>query len=46
MKEGFGCYLLKRLSLGLLTLLIILFASYALMRLVPPPPESGKKLNG
>ena len=44
MKEGFGVYLLKRLSLGLLTLLIILFASYALMRLAPGDPTKSSML--
>ena len=38
MKPGFAGYLLKRLLLGLVTLLVILFASYALMRLAPGDP--------
>ena len=44
MKEGFGLYLLKRFSLGLLTLLVILFASYALMRLAPGDPTKSSML--
>jgi len=44
MKEGFGLYLLKRLFLGLVTLLVILFASYALMRLAPGDPTKSSML--
>ena len=44
MKEGFAAYLLKRLLLGLLTLLVILFASYALMRLAPGDPTRSTML--
>ena len=44
MKEGFSAYLLKRLLLGLLTLLVILFASYALMRLAPGDPTRSTML--
>lgn len=44
MKEGFGLYLLKRFFLGLLTLLVILFASYALMRLAPGDPTKSSML--
>ena len=44
MKEGFGLYLLKRLFLGLITLLVILFASYALMRLAPGDPTKSSML--
>ena len=44
MKEGFAAYLLKRLLLGLLTLLVILFASYALMRLAPGDPTKSSML--
>jgi len=44
MKEGFAAYLLKRLLLGMLTLLVILFASYALMRLAPGDPTKSSML--
>ena len=44
MKEGFAAYLLKRLLLGMLTLLVILFSSYALMRLAPGDPTRSSML--
>ena len=44
MKEGFFKYLLKRCLLGLMTLFIILFASYVLMRLAPGDPTKSSML--
>lgn len=44
MKEGFAAYLLKRILLGMMTLLVILFASYALMRLAPGDPTRSSML--
>jgi len=44
MKSSFAVYLLKRLLLGALTLLVILFASYALMRLAPGDPTRSSML--
>ena len=46
MKDHFFQYLCKRLYLGLLTLLIILFASYALLRLAPGDPSKSSFLAG
>ena len=42
--SSFAVYLLKRLLLGALTLLVILFASYALMRLAPGDPTRSSML--
>ena len=44
MKEGFFPYLLKRCLLGMVTLFIILFASYVLMRLAPGDPTRSSML--
>ncbi len=44
MKEGFFKYLLKRCLLGVMTLFIILFASYVLMRLAPGDPTKSTML--
>ena len=44
MKDGFAAYLLKRLLLGMLTLLVILFSSYVLMRLAPGDPTRSTML--
>ena len=44
MRSSFAVYLLKRLLLGALTLLVILFASYALMRLAPGDPTRSSML--
>ncbi len=44
MKEGFFKYLLKRCLLGVMTLFIILFASYVLMRLAPGDPTKSSML--
>ncbi|MBO5725391.1 MAG: hypothetical protein J6S58_11245, partial [Lentisphaeria bacterium] len=38
MKHTFTLYLFKRLLLGAVTLLVILFSSYALLRLAPGDP--------
>jgi len=43
-KEGFYKYLFKRLLLGLLTLFIILLASYVLMRLAPGDPTKSSMI--
>ena len=42
--HGLGQYLLKRLSLAALTLLIILFSSYALVRIAPGDPTKSSML--
>ncbi len=44
MKDGFFPYLLKRCLLGMVTLFIILFASYVLMRLAPGDPTRSSML--
>ena len=44
MKNGFAAYLLKRFLLGMLTLLVILLTSYALMRLAPGDPTKSSML--
>lgn len=44
MKEGFWKYLVKRCLLGLLTLFLILLASYVLMRLAPGDPTRSSML--
>lgn len=44
MKHSFLRYLVKRLLLGILTLLVILFSSYALLRLAPGDPTKSSML--
>ena len=45
MTDRFLPYLLKRLSLGALTLLVILLTSYILMRLAPGDPSKSSILS-
>ncbi len=46
MKDRFFQYFVKRIALGALTLLIILFVSYLLMRLAPGDPTKSSMLGG
>lgn len=45
MKDQFFSYLCKRLALGAVTLLVILFSSYLLMRLAPGDPAKSNMLS-
>ena len=45
MKDQFFSYLCKRLALGAVTLLVILFSSYILMRLAPGDPAKSNMLS-
>ena len=46
MKDQFFLYLCKRIALGAITFLVILFASYLLMRLAPGDPAKSNMLSG
>lgn len=46
MKKQFLTYLIKRILLGIMTVFIILLASYALMRLAPGDPSKSSFLGG
>lgn len=46
MKDQFFFYLCKRLTLGAVTFLVILFSSYLLMRLAPGDPAKSNMLSG
>ncbi len=46
MYKQFWSYFIKRLSLGLVTIFVILLASYALMRLAPGDPSKSSFLGG